>query len=194
MTGKILATTDVAPELEVELLKLTAMQRRYFEGRVIGLKPSEAARAAGSEDPGTFAHKCERHPRIHTLLKHISAQVLKKAELTREDVLEGLQEAVRAAATSTEMTAAWREIGKVIGAYAPTIVEVHDKPTAKELRSMTDEQLLELAEQDSFALPEPNTLVQTTVTEITDGDFEVIHQSEDKEVIQESKEEECPSG
>ena len=194
MSGMEPATMEVAPELQTELLKLTAMQRRYFEARITGLRPTEAARAAGSEDPKSIAAQCERHPRIPTLLKAVSEQVLKKAALSKEDVLEGLQDAVRAAATSAEMTAAWREIGKIIGVYAPTVVEVHEKPTAREMRTMTDDQLLELAEQDSFALPEPTTLVQATVNEVVDGEFEEIQPSQDKEVIQEDKDGGGPRG
>jgi hypothetical protein len=41
---------------------------------------------------------------------------------------------------------AWRELGKLIGAYEPEkkILEVHDY-TRDELRSLTDEELVQLA-------------------------------------------------
>jgi hypothetical protein len=70
----------------------------------------------------------------------------RKLSITREDVLAGLMDAVNMAATSAELTGAWREIGKVIGAYAPTEVKVSKRISVvrEQVAQMTDEELAKL--------------------------------------------------
>jgi len=55
-------------------------------------------------------------------------------------------DAVEAAATASELVLAWRELGKLIGAYEPEkkILEVHDY-SREELKTLTDKELAQLA-------------------------------------------------
>lgn len=75
-------------------------------------------------------------------------EVKKKFALEKEDVINGFLDAVRAASNSMEMVAAWREIGRIIGAYEPQKIEVsHEhKLSAAQVQSMSNEQLLRLAD------------------------------------------------
>lgn len=67
-------------------------------------------------------------------------------QVTRQDVLRGLKDAVDCATTSAELVAAWREIGKLIGAYNPPPVRVsHEVLLPVELRHLTDAELFRAA-------------------------------------------------
>jgi hypothetical protein len=54
-------------------------------------------------------------------------------------------DAVNAAATASELVMAWREIGKLLGAYEPErkILEIRDY-SPDELKTLSDKDLLEL--------------------------------------------------
>ena len=121
--------------------RLTVKQRRYVEARLQGLVPSAAAKAAG------LAHNEERSPRVREALRWAVEESLGSVEdIGKNDVLQGMKDAVSAAATATELIQAWREIGKLIGAYEPErkILEVHDY-TKEELKSLSEDDLLRLA-------------------------------------------------
>ena len=76
-------------------------------------------------------------------------------------------DAVESAATSTELTMAWREIGKVIGAYAPERTElIVGDMTPDRLRQLSEKELLGLVDQGKQA---PEALVH-----VLDGEFEVL--------------------
>jgi hypothetical protein len=71
-------------------------------------------------------------------------------------------DAVNAAGSSTELTQAWREIGKMLGHYAPDQVEhkvTVENMTQNKLESMSDAELSLLAEMDEFTLPRSHDLV-----------------------------------
>jgi len=71
-------------------------------------------------------------------------------------------DAVAAAGSSTELTAAWREIGKMLGHYAPELHEHRvsvENMTLNKLETMSDRDLAELAEMDEFTLPRDHELV-----------------------------------
>lgn len=157
----------LAPTLEADLLKLTAMQRLYTEHRAKGVDPIAAATAAGSESPKEYAAICEVHPRIKRILHGTAREALSKLTLDRNDVLNGLMDAVRAAATSTEMTAAWREIGKVIGAYEPEVVKHKHELTRDQLEVMTEDELIALSGEEDFRLPDDADAA-------IDAEFEVL--------------------
>jgi hypothetical protein len=139
-TGNEVALTDDNP-----YTRLTVLQRRYVEARLQGLGCLASARAAGIAERD-YA-KYEKHPKVRAAMKYCVQQASSKAEeLSKSDVMTGMLDAVEAAATASELVLAWRELGKLIGAYEPEkkILEVHDY-TRDELRSLTDEELVQLA-------------------------------------------------
>ena len=154
-----------------ELFKMTAMQRLYFEGRARGLRPTDAARAAGSEAPKDYASLMEKHPRLRLLMQEMNQHLMKKAALSREDVLGGLQDAIHAAETAGEMVAGWREIGKILGVYAPQVVEHHTNPARRDMRAMSDEDLLDLAETENHQLTDDDRVVSIVVQDVEDAKY-----------------------
>lgn len=61
------------------------------------------------------------------------AQLRHHLNLTRDDIIAGMMDAVYSAANSQELVAAWREIGKLIGAYAPSRVQIEHTNTNNNL-------------------------------------------------------------
>ncbi len=89
----------------------------------------------------------------------IVVQRLQKTwDISRDDVLAGFMDCVYAAATATELLMSWREIGKLIGAYAPKVVQIEhssDAGRAKAKMAMLSEaELLKLvaAAEDKMKL------------------------------------------
>jgi len=137
---KDITLTEVNP-----YTKLTLIQKRYVEARLQGLNQTAANRAAGSGN--TSPQALERHPKVRAAIRWlIKESTLNVNELTKSDVLTGMMDAVDAAATAGELVMAWREIGKLLGAYEPErkILEIHDY-SADELKELSDKDLLELA-------------------------------------------------
>lgn len=61
---------------------------------------------------------------------------------------------------------AWREIGKVIGAYEPeVVVHKYEGITPEQLQNMSDEKLLEMAAMEDYRLPG---------TDIEDAEYEEL--------------------
>lgn len=128
--------------------ELTIQQKRYVEARLQGLNKSAAARAAGSEgDAYRNGTQMEKSPRVRAAIRYlIKESTLNVKELTKSDVLTGMMDAVEAAATAGELVMAWREIGKLLGAYEPErkILEIHDY-SQDELKQLPDKDLLNMA-------------------------------------------------
>jgi len=126
---------------------LTLIQKRYVEGRLQGLNKSAACRAAGITNIDSARNALEKNPKVRAairwLIKESTASI---EELTKSDVMTGMMDAVNAAATSAELVMAWREIGKLLGAYEPErkVLEIHDY-SRDELRTLSDKDLLKLA-------------------------------------------------
>lgn len=136
-----------------------AMQT-YVEARLAGTPPQPAARLAGYDNPAVRHWELEQDPRVLQYLRAAATARAHRQSVTRQDVLDGLMDATRMAATATELVSAWREIGKLIGAYEPQKYEVtvNDK---RQLQEMSDEQLQQLA--------------------AIDGDFEVVSDPQKEE-------------
>lgn len=140
---------------------LTLNQRRYVEARMQGLTVPAAGKAAGIVNP----REMERSPKVRAAIKYIIKDSVKDVEeLSKSDVMTGMMDAVAAAATAGELVMAWRELGKLIGAYEPErkILEVHDY-TKEELKQLSDEELLKLS-GDKYQ-------------NVIDGEFEEIQRS-----------------
>jgi len=138
-------------DLANDLLKLTDQQRRYVEARAQGLSTHASATFAGVDDHHRSA--MERHPRVKKILQETARFALRRLAVSREDVLDGFMDAVHASQTSTELTAAWREIGRLVGAYEPEQVKhTHIHKTAEQMEQLSDEELLKMADQEGFTL------------------------------------------
>lgn len=158
----------VKKSVELLLDGLTDMQRLYAEARLHGLAPLDAASAAGLSQPSIQCHAYEKHPKISPIIRMASSCSMERYQLSRDDVVSGFMDAVNAAGSSTELTQAWREIGKMLGHYAPEL-HLHnhsvENMTLNKLESMPEQELLELAEMDEFTLERDHILV---------ADYEVL--------------------
>lgn len=157
-------------EFHTAFSKLTDKQRLYVENRLLGLNQTASARAAGYAEGSctSIGHQLEKNPVIKNVLILASKQALQKMSIGREDVLKGLMDAVDTASTATELVAAWREIGKLIGAYEPEKVEHTHKLediSREKLAMMSDAELLTHAGDAEFRL---------TDDDIIEGEFEEI--------------------
>jgi len=128
---------------------LNITQRRYVEARLQGLPKWQAGRMAGVSEASLAAtvSTYEKSPKVRAAIRYLIRESTKSVdELTKSDVLTGMMDAVNAAATASELVMAWREVGKLLGAYEPErkILEVHDY-TQSELRELTDADLLRMA-------------------------------------------------
>lgn len=137
--------TAVALTEDNPYTRLTILQRRYVEARLQGLGVIAACRAAGIAE--TDNAKYEKNPRVRAALRWcVKESGLKAEELSKTDVMTGMLDAVEAAATASELVLAWRELGKLIGAYEPEkkILEIHDY-TKDELKQLSDDDLRRLS-------------------------------------------------
>lgn len=124
---------------------LTQKQLHYVEARLQGLAPTAAARAAGLSDGDSGQY--ERAPRVREAMRWAVQQGMKQAEdIDKNDVISGMMDAVTAAGTAAELVMAWREIGKLIGAYQPEkkVLEIHTY-NEKDIKSLPSDELMRLA-------------------------------------------------
>lgn len=114
---------------------------------------TEAARQAGysAKTARQMAAENLSKPAVIHEIQRLQAENSAKLELTREDVLNGLLEAVKLAkdqANPAALVSAWREIGRIIGCYQPEVKRVELSAESKALQyryaGMSDEELLEI--------------------------------------------------
>jgi len=96
------------------------IKQQFAANLAMGMTQTAAARAAGI--PVGQAKKTMEMPEVQQQIcdaqQHISKQLL----ISREQVLQGLLDVVEDATLQAELmprVAAWREIGKIAGVYAP---------------------------------------------------------------------------
>lgn len=135
---------QAAKQLEFAKDALTSQEVRYVESRMLGSPPVIAARSAGYLAPIESATSLERDQRIQDAMRATTRLATRGQRLTRDDVLAGFMDAVGMAATATEVIAAWREIGRVIGAYEPSKIDI-TVTHQQQLKEMDDKELAQLA-------------------------------------------------
>lgn len=157
---------------------LTDNQRNYLEGRLNGMTPFAAGRYAGLSEASLRAstYQMERHPKVRAAAKFVLEKGI-GGEVDRTTVLTGLMDAVQSASTSAELTMAWREIGKLVGAYAPDRTE-------HVIRDLTHDRLRTVSDQELLGMVPKGESAPTEVVEAMDGEFEVLKNAcEEPEVI-----------
>jgi hypothetical protein len=132
-----------------------------------GLAIGAAGNAAGASSHQE-ASRLEHSPKVRKAIKWLIKDSTRNVEeLSKSDVMTGMLDAVEAAATASELVLAWRELGKLIGAYEPEkkILEIHDY-TKDELKALSDEDLLKLS--------------GNKYSDVIDAEFEEIKQHADE--------------
>lgn len=150
---------------------LTEMQRKFVVNFVDhGMTQTAAARAAGAVRAGTAAHDWMRHPKVQRAIAARRAEYAVASQVTKKQVIDGFLESIKMAKLKADpiaMVTGWREVGKMCGFYEPTKakieVSVQGQVLIQRLNSMSDEELLQLANED------PNVI---------DGDITVLEDGE----------------
>jgi phage terminase small subunit len=126
---------------------LTEQQTVYVENRLDGKSKNEAALAAGYSQPTV-----EKSKAVSQALAIARSELSTATQIKRADVIEMLMEAYdmgKIMAESTAMTAAAREIGKMLGFYEAEAIKIEltqgQANMHTRLRMMSDEELLRLA-------------------------------------------------
>lgn len=134
---------------------LTEKQEKFVEGMAVGMKVKDAMASAGMKPNDGTGNALMKHPGVKDLLKAEQRKNAYMLGLTREDVLKGMMEAIDDAKLLSDpltQIAGWREVAKICGFYAPEVKKVELSGTGKQaidrLRSLSDEELLQIAEAD----------------------------------------------
>ncbi|HEX04913.1 MAG TPA: hypothetical protein ENH10_07125 [Bacteroidetes bacterium] len=158
---------DENQELVRLLVALTLKEQQYVELRATGLSKAASARGAGytSEKEGK---RLEKKVVIQRALAAARADAVQTMRISRDDVLRGFMDAVRASDSATELIQAWREIGRMLGHYEPEkkVMEVNQTTTKniRLLRSLPESKLAELAGID------PQLLLEGIFEEVPEGE------------------------
>lgn len=132
---------------------LTQAQSQYVEGVLDGKPRAQAAEEAGYAHPYAATGMIERSEAVRQALQSARSELSSAAQMKRADVLLIFLDAVelaRIAGDPTAMVAGAREIGKMLGLYAPEKKEVELTMGQARLRTqyegMSDEELLTVIE------------------------------------------------
>lgn len=134
---------------------ITQQQRTFVEALARGESKASALALAGYS-PATirdtkFVARLSAKPKVVKLLAEERAKYAEQSRITRQDVIDGLKDAISMAKLINEPTAmisGWREIGKLCGYYEPTThkveVSVNGGLVLEKMNAMSDEELLDL--------------------------------------------------
>ena len=135
---------------------LTARQLRWVDEFLVDGNATAAAIRAGYSERSarSIAHENMTKPALQAVLAERRGDVANRLQITREGVIQGLLDAVHLAkeqANPAGMVAGLREIGKMLGYYAPEVkrVEVASDQGGQHahLLALSDAQLHALVEQ-----------------------------------------------
>lgn len=134
--------------------KLTPQQEKYVEAQAKGHSKTKSALLAGYAPGGSDANvdRIEGSATVQEALAKVRQEIATNAGITKEDVVQMLVAAADMAkvmADPTGLVAAARELGKMLGFYAPEVKKVThglDKASLRAvLEEMTDEDLIRIA-------------------------------------------------
>lgn len=121
-------------------------QTKLLDGLCEGLSLAQAMENAGYRESSKKAVVAS--PAVAEAVRMGREKIAERYALSKKDVIEGFMDAVTSAANSMELIAAWREIGKLIGAYEPHKIEVthrQEQLTVEEVRQLPSSELARLA-------------------------------------------------
>lgn len=110
-----------------------------------------ASLRAGYKDRGAQGYELMKDPDVLELVASRKAAFEKQTGMTRQKVMDGLLEAAEMAklmAEPSSMVAAWREIGKMCGYYAPVEkkIKIEGNVVLDKMERLTEAELLELVQ------------------------------------------------
>lgn len=151
---------DAAPQEEVILDEdgeLSSQELIFCEQLSLGMSKRQAAKLAKYRQPTQAAGRLLKRPRVRKYLQNLYNEAKAKTGLTRDHVVTGLQEAIADAKMQSDCAsqiAGWREIGKILGIYAPVEKKVtfggHLSDTVQLIASMDEKKLLEMVGDEAL--------------------------------------------
>lgn len=142
-----LSTEHEADELGALWVRLNPKQQQFLTHRLTGMTVEESGKRVGWATQ--TAKENSANPLVKRYLQVATRRSVRNTLLTREDVIHGLLDAVESAGSSADLTQAWREIGRLIGAYEPEKVEVTHTIAdldPKRLTSMSTNELIQMTQ------------------------------------------------
>jgi len=136
------------------MAKLTKKQAKYVQHRARGLSREQSAIMAGYSENGgdPVAERIEKSETVSQELARVRAETASNVGITKEMVIEMLREAADLAklqADPTGIVQAAREMGKMLGFYAPEVKKItrdmNKQDLQKLLTELTEDELLRLA-------------------------------------------------
>lgn len=138
------------------LLRLNARQQAFARHVAKGVPIKTSMRLAGYADVRTGDQTLVfNKPEVQAAIRYLNQKYEAAAQMSRKRVMEGFLTAIEQARMQADpgvQIAGWREIGKMCGYYAPEVKQVNVNVTTSrlvgQLETMTDAELLSLAEKD----------------------------------------------
>ncbi len=142
---------ELAASKPRKLTVMTAKQKALINYIGQGESVVSAAARAGYTDNGTSAYRMMKDPAVLELIAQRKAAYEKASDMTRKRVMDGLLEAAEMAklmAEPSSMVAAWREIGKMCGYYAPVEkkIRIEGNVVLDKMERLSEAELLELVQ------------------------------------------------
>jgi hypothetical protein len=150
---------------------LTEQQRKFAKLVGQGVHQSSAARQMEYGAPAQAAWRMMKNPKIQLAVAKERERYAKASDMTRAKVIDGMKEAIdmaRLKADPTAMIQGYREIGRMCGFYEPTKhqvnVSVNGQVMLQRMQSMSDAELLQLAEEKDILEGEFEDVTEDTDT------------------------------
>lgn len=142
------------------MMTCTQRQRDFVHALVHMNKTQEnAAKHAGYKDPQPTSCKLLRLPHVRALIAKEREEFAIANRMTKKKVMDGFLDAIEMAKIKADpiaMVSGWREIARMCGYFEPTRhqiqVSVAGKIVVEKLQTLSDSELLRLAEGDSDVL------------------------------------------
>lgn len=135
----------------IALPKLTDQQKKFVQLVASGMAQTSAARQAGYKFASVEGYQLMRNPKIAEAIRVEQGKYEHASNMSRKKVLDGLLEAVDIARTMAEpssMVAAWREVAKICGYYAPEQkkidISVSGAVTVAQIENLSDDELVKV--------------------------------------------------
>ena len=146
----------------LETKECSPTELKFVEGLALGMKHNQACQYAGIER--STGSRMKTKPRVKAMLDELMEEARERYNISRDDVIKGLSDAIHDAkilADPNAQIAGWREIGKMLGYYAPEEKKITLTADQQHLRN----QLEGMSEEDLLRLADASAI---------DGEFEVV--------------------
>lgn len=132
--------------------QLNEKQEKYCQSRARGVGKRQSAILAGYAEYDKVGEQIEESDDVRYRIAELQQATVRATGITKEMVAEGLKDAADMAKTladPTGMVAAWRELGKMLGFYAPEVKKIERGISKGDLlramEQLSDEELLRMS-------------------------------------------------